>query len=122
MDNNLGTVELIGMEFYAKHGVHTVENEIGRSFTVDVRLKHPIEQAAVEQKLDATIDYAAIYQICKSVLLTRTEPLLETLCRAAAHKIKAKYPKSENIRVKIKKMNPLVGGKATYAAVEYSLK
>ncbi|MGB0431963.1 MAG: dihydroneopterin aldolase [Bacteroidia bacterium] len=116
-----GHIEMHNMEFYAFHGVDAVEQKIGRTFKVSVGFDYDFETAAIEDKLEETADYGKIYELTK-IEMAETERLLETVCRRLAYRIKNTYPKATNIVVTIKKMAPIIGGKAEFAKVGYELR
>ena len=115
-----GKIAIEEMEFYAFHGVHTVERKIGRTFLASVYIDYSIEKAAINRDLEQTVDYAKVYDLVKQEMQI-TEALLETVCRRIAWKLQHYYPDNQGIEVKISKNAPLVGGKASRSWVSYQL-
>ena len=60
---NIGIIELEGMEFKAYHGCLEQEKVRGNSFTVDFRGELDLSAAAESDNLNATLNYADIYEI-----------------------------------------------------------
>lgn len=116
----MGKVAIEGMEFQAFHGVHPTENSLGRQFVVDVYVDLDLEEAAIEENLDATVDYEWVYQTAKREM-RHTQKLLETTARRIGWRIKGKYPKASHVLVRISKMAPFVGGKTDRAFVEFEI-
>ncbi|MFY0673089.1 MAG: dihydroneopterin aldolase [Bacteroidia bacterium] len=123
MNINKGTghIQMHNMEFYAFHGVDPIEQKIGRTFKVSVDFNFDFETAAIEDKLEETADYGKIYELAKLEMQV-TERLLETVVRRIAWRIKNTFAGAEKIKVSIKKMAPIVGGKVEYATVGYELR
>lgn len=115
-----GEISIEDMEFYAYHGVSTVEQQIGRDFLVSVYMDYDFETAAINDDLDATVDYGKIYERVRHEM-SITERLLETLSRRIAWKLKNEYPKATYLKVQVKKLAPIVGGKARFATVSYTI-
>ena len=116
----MGTVSLLGMEFFAFHGVTAIENKIGRTFIVDVVAKLNYEQAAIDQDVSKTLDYAQIYKLSKKQMAIAT-PLLETVARNIALEIWNLGIDLEELEVVIYKVAPFIGGKTNAARVSYCL-
>lgn len=115
-----GSIAIKEMEFYAFHGVDPTEQKIGRNFQVDISFELDFEKAAIEDKLEETADYGVLYEIAKNDMAV-TERLLETVVRRIAWRVKNKYPKAKNLKVLIRKMAPIVGGKTGHAEVGYQI-
>lgn len=113
-----GEISIDDMAFFAYHGVHEVEQKIGRDFLVSVYMNYDFETAAVNDDLEATVDYGRVYNRVKNEMHL-TERLLETLSRRIGWKLKNDFPKASYIKVQIKKIAPIVGGKAQSATVSY---
>jgi len=113
-----GEISIEDMAFFAYHGVDEVEQKIGRDFFVSVFMNYDFETAAVNDDLEATVDYGKIYE-CVSNEMKLTERLLETLSRRIAWKLKNDFPAVSYLKVQVKKMAPIVGGKVQSATVSY---
>lgn len=112
-----GTILLNGMKFYARHGVMPQETQVGAWFTVDLRLKTNLEQAALSDSLSDTLNYASVYNHVKEAM---EEPSL--LVEAAAGKIARtlfnKFPQVEALTIRLTKDNPPVGCECAGFGVE----
>lgn len=117
-ENRNGKVGIYGMEFKAFHGVHPDENKIGRIFLVDVEVVFDAEEAAIEDEISKTVDYARVYELVK-IEMGITHKLIEKCARRIAHQIRNEYPDSAAIQIEIKKQQPFVGGQAAWASFSY---
>jgi dihydroneopterin aldolase len=111
-----GTVELLGMEFFAKHGCYAEERKIGNKYTVDVVLKVEMDKAVHLDKLEGTVDYERIYKIVKGVMSVEAN-LLEHLAGKMVNEIKATFESVQAAKVSVSKHNPPINGLCDVARV-----
>ena len=116
----MAEIKLEGMSFYAHHGYYTHEQKRGGNYLVDVSLQTDIDQAAVGDDLEETINYEVIYKIC-SMIMDNPVKLIETVAYLIAHEIKKTFPAVENINVAVHKIAPELGGPVGKAKVTYVL-
>lgn len=106
----MGKIQLEGMEFFAYHGCFAEERIIGTRFTVDMELFTYTREAEQSDDLTKTINYQALYLLVKQEM-EKESHLLEHVARRILNSIHQAYPSARNIKVKISKMNPPLGGK-----------
>ena len=75
---NLGVIELEGMEFKAYHGCLEQEKVRGNVFTVDFRGELDLSAAAESDNLNDTLNYGDIYDIVAEEMSIPSE-LLENV-------------------------------------------
>jgi len=124
-------IALEGMLFHAGHGYYQEEQIVGNQYQVDVYLDTFIEMADNSVKLpvddiSTTINYETIYNICK-LEMKKPVKMIETLAASILAKIKSYYKDLEhpddyqvrikNIRNRVSKFNPPMGGKIARAYV-----
>lgn len=79
-DNQRPYCEVQGIAFHAYHGAYAIEREQGQTFVVDVALYGDFAKGAeVTDRLDDTIDYAAVCSTVVSIGTTTRVNLLERL-------------------------------------------
>lgn len=61
-------IVLTGLQFFARHGVHSFEAEQGQVFSVDVELELDLAPAGQSDSLDLTVDYGAVYRDVQAVV------------------------------------------------------
>ena len=98
---------LVGLEFYAHHGVFDEENTLGARFVVDVELSLVLPQADV---LSESVDYGTIYNLVQHVMQGKRYKLIEALAHHLAIQILNAEPLVQSALVRVHKPNaPLPG-------------
>jgi dihydroneopterin aldolase len=97
-----------GMAFFGRHGVFPAERELGARFTVDVELMGDLGDAAVNDRLDSTINYAQAYELVKQVVEGDPCHLLEAVAQRIADRM-LQLPRVEQATVRVQKRPPLEG-------------
>jgi 7,8-dihydroneopterin aldolase/epimerase/oxygenase len=101
------TIEITGLSLYTRHGVSEAERELGQRLLFDVSFELEECDATVTDRLEDTVDYAAV---CEQVALAaqeRSYSTLERLCTAVAERLADRYG-AESLRVKATKPEPPV--------------
>lgn len=111
---NKGTVSLIGLEFFAHHGLYDFERENGNTFWVDIHITKNYTDT-LPQTLDSTIDYEKVFALIDSVMQV-PEALLETVAIKIKNSILANFDTLEKLQVVIKKNKPPIKN----ATINYS--
>ena len=71
----MGEIALLGLEFYGRHGVMPEEGRLGARFVVDLWLSVPFEGKG--DRLEETVDYAAVYALVEEAVRHRRFYLIE---------------------------------------------
>jgi len=118
--NTMGLIAVEKMRFYAYHGFYSEEQKIGQYYLVDVYIRTDFEQAADEDSLSETINYETIYLAAK-IEMNKPTRLLETLATRISDSLKNKFSNIEEIRVRVSKLQPPLGGEVgrTYVEVHH---
>ncbi|MDY0014890.1 MAG: dihydroneopterin aldolase [Bacteroidales bacterium] len=106
----MAKIEIERMHFYAHHGCYEEERVIGTYFTVDCCLDCDIKEAAIKDDLCKTINYQSVYLLIQHELI-KSSQLLENIAYRIIIKIETQFPAVKHIVVKIRKLNPPMGGK-----------
>lgn len=112
----MGKIALEGLEFFAYHGYHEEERKIGNRYEVDIWVETDFDQAAENDLLENTIDYAQLYELVKKEMQHPTH-LLERLAGRIADRTFKELPVVESLEVNISKLNPPLGGLCKRAKV-----
>lgn len=96
------TIELIGLELYAFHGVLPEEREHGQRFLVDLELELAEETAARSDRIGDAVDYRDVVATVQDVSDARAYHLLEALAAALADELLARFPLAR-VRVRVRK-------------------
>ena len=112
----MGIISLSGMEFFAYHGCFAEEQIIGSKFLIDVSFECDVPEAENSDNLSETIDYQEVYNSIKEVMQIKSK-LLEHVGRRIIIAVKERFPVIKNIKVKVSKCNPPIGGKVEKVSV-----
>jgi 7,8-dihydroneopterin aldolase/epimerase/oxygenase len=99
------TIEIAGLSLYTRHGVSEAERELGQRLIIDVSFELADCDATMTDRIEDTVDYAAV---CEQVALAaqeRSYRTLERLCAAIADRLADRFG-AESIRVKAAKPEP----------------
>lgn len=113
----MSTISIEGMEFFAYHGCFAEEQIIGTKFIVDIFMDVDTSKAEVSDNLHETVNYQSVYELVKEEMKTKSK-LLEHVGRRILDKIEITFPEVDKSRIKIRKMNPPLGGKMNFVSLE----
>ncbi len=113
----MATVALEGIHFFAYHGFYEEERLVGNHFVVDLYIETRIGRAAAGDDLYATVNYETAYFICQAEMRKPTR-LLESLAQRIADRLRDQFEKAREVRVRVRKMAPPLGGHVDSAFVE----
>ena len=116
----MSVISIEGMEFFAYHGCFKEEAIIGTKFRIDLFLRTDTRKAEVSDELRDTVNYQKVYEFIKAEMQTRSK-LLEHVGRRILIRIKQEFPEVNQASIKIRKLNPPLGGKMNFVAVELEL-
>lgn len=95
-----------GMRFYGYHGVFPEENQLGQKYYVDVELNMDLEQAALTDDLNSTVNYAEIHALTKTIVEGPPFKLIEALTGHIASQVLEVYTMVNEVTVRVTKPNP----------------
>lgn len=104
------TIRLNNAVFAAHHGVQPEEQQTGGRYEVDVSLDVDFEEAAREDELQKTVDYANIYALVEQLITANRFKLLERIAWKIADHILREFPQVLYVEVAVRKTNPPLGG------------
>lgn len=116
----MSVISIEGMEFFAYHGCFKEEAIIGTKFRIDLFLRTDTRKAEVSDELGDTVNYQKVYAFVKEEMQARSK-LLEHVGRRILHRIQKEFPEVNQAKIKIRKLNPPLGGKMDFVAVELEL-
>jgi len=112
----MSIISIEGMEFFAYHGCFKEEQVIGTKFNIDLFLTVDTSKAESTDNLYDTVNYQEVFQLVKSEMQI-TSKLLEHVGRRILDSVKSTFPQVENATIKIKKLNPPLGGKMDFVSI-----
>lgn len=80
----LDEIVLSGLTVFGRHGVYDHEREAGQEFTVDLRLRLSLEQAAASDDVTDTVHYGELAKRVAAVVSGDPVNLIETLAERIA--------------------------------------
>lgn len=113
----MSIISIEGMEFFAYHGCFKEEQVIGTKFRVDLFLEVDTSMAEQTDHLNDTVNYQSVFQQVKAEMQI-TSKLLEHVGRRILNRIMAEFPTVQHARLKIRKLNPPLGGKMDFVSLE----
>lgn len=99
------SIEIAGLSVYTHHGITAAEQEVGQRLEIDIRLDVEECDATLTDRLEDTIDYAAVSQSVWLIAQDRSFATLERLAAAIADQLLADYG-PEAVWIKITKPEP----------------
>jgi 7,8-dihydroneopterin aldolase/epimerase/oxygenase len=112
----MGIIRIEDMEFYAFHGHFKEEQIVGNKFLIDLDLETDLDPAGLSDRLEDAADYTIACRVVKEEMEKKSK-LLENIAKRI---LDALYLNMKNIKkatVRIRKMNPPVGGRVGSVSV-----
>ena len=110
------TIELENMEFRAHHGCYALERQVGGRFRVDVSVEAEIGQAAEQDGLEGTVNYAEVYELVREQMAVPSD-IIEHVALRIIDAVKARFPQALRVTAKVAKLAPPIAGKIGQASV-----
>lgn len=111
-------IYLKGMEFYAYHGHYEEEKIAGTRISIDIDLWTDTSKAQITDNLNDALNYQEVYAIVNTIVKTQKFNLLEKLAETIISTLYQKLEKIKKVRVRIKKINPYLGGNVANVGVD----
>ncbi|MGZ3586447.1 MAG: dihydroneopterin aldolase [Candidatus Limnocylindrales bacterium] len=108
---------LKSMRFIGRHGLTPEERAEPQPFEVDVELVTNLQPAGVEDDLEQTVDYGAVFAICRELVEATNFKLLEAIAEGLAHELLMAFSVAEVV-VRVRKLRVPLEGELAWAGVE----
>ena len=82
---------LHGMEFEGRHGVSDAERAESQLIEVDAEVELDLRPAGTSDDLAQTVDYGAVFEICRAQVEEHSYHLLEAIAENAAGQVMAQF-------------------------------
>ncbi len=115
--NNIAKISLEEMEFHAFHGCLEHEKQLGNTFVVTISLRIDTQLAATTDLLSDTLNYQLVYDLVKKEMEIPAR-LIEHLAQRILNRVFDTFPEIRHIELKLKKLNPPLGGKVAAVSIE----
>lgn len=110
-------IYLNNIKFHAFHGVSEMERNTGNNFIVSLRMAVPLEQCMQNDELIDTVNYADVYKIVRTEMMTPSK-LIENVAWRIATAVCDAYPQITAVDVDVMKENPPMGALCDGAGVK----
>ena len=110
-------VGLEGVKFNAAIGFFEEERIFKNNFLVDVDVLFTQMDNIQTEDLSQTIDYSLLYDICEQKF-AKESLLIETVAQQILNKIISDFSFVEEVRVKIRKLNPPLKSQIKHSFIE----
>jgi len=111
------SVEIVGLSLYTHLGVTEAEREVGQRLVIDLRLEVTDCDAIVTDRVEDTVDYAAVCEAVALAAQQRSYRTLERLCAAVADRLIDQFG-AESVWIKVAKPEPPIPLPVEEVAVE----
>lgn len=105
----MGRISLEGLEFFAYHGFSQEEQKVGNRYGIDITIEVDFDQAAQYDKIDATVDYHALYKVISKEMSEPTK-LLENIAERIVLAVLHNFRQVVSVEISVSKFNPPIGG------------
>ncbi len=113
----MGFIEIENMEFYAYHGHFKEEQVVGNKFLVTITIETDVYTPGKTDNLDDALDYQKVYKIIKRQMSIKSN-LIENIAKRIIDALYVELgDKIKNIKLKLSKINPPLGGKIDRVSV-----
>lgn len=113
----MDTIHIKGLRLFAYHGVNPEEKRDGQTFLLDIQLHAGLSQARHSDRLDDTVNYAAVVKAVRAAFTQESFDLIERAAQAVCDAVLGNFPA---VDVLLKKPEAPVNAEFDYMAVEVS--
>ncbi len=106
------------MEFFAFHGHYPEEKTAGNKFLVNLTMYANTRKAELSDDLDDALNYQIAYALIRDVFKNTQSNLLEKIASDILDELFREFTTLNEAKVKIKKLNPPMGGQIGAVGVE----
>ncbi|SHF84610.1 dihydroneopterin aldolase [Flavobacterium fluvii] len=113
----MGIIKLKNIRTYSYHGCLIEEGKIGSDYSVDLEIKADLEESALTDDLQDTIDYVHLNRIVVEEMAIRSN-LLEHVAQRIIKRIFNEIEAISRIKLGVSKLNPPIGGDVEAVTIE----
>jgi len=116
--NDLITIELKQLRFFAFHGLYQEEKRTGNEFEVNLAVSYA-PPAGTITGLEETVNYVSLYELLKTEM-QRPRELLETFAMEVTERIHASFPLLKRIMISVTKLHAPIPAFTGTVGVQYA--
>jgi len=113
----MGIIKLKNIRTYSYHGCLIEESKIGSDYSVDLEIKADLEESALTDDLQDTVDYVHLNRIVVEEMAIRSN-LLEHVAQRIIKRIFDEIEAISRIKLGVSKLNPPIGGDVEAVTIE----
>lgn len=117
----MGTIKIIGMEFYAYHGCFLEEQVVGNHFLVDIEMEADCTLPRQTDNIKDAVNYQTAYELVKKEMQQKSH-LLENVAGRILDSLFKNLPNIKKVSVRVAKQNPPMGGSIKETSVTLTKK
>lgn len=106
------------MSFFGYHGVFPEETKLGQRFIIDLDVFCNLQKAGISDDLSYSINYAELYLLSKEIVEGKPYKLIEAVAEKIASDVLEKFPRVNEVKVKVIKPDPPIAGHYQSVSVE----
>lgn len=114
----MDTIHIKGLRLFAYHGVNPEEKRDGQTFVLDLRLGADLSRARRSDRLEDTVNYAAVVKAVRAAFTARSFGLIERAAQAVCDAVLEGFPQVEEVSLLLQKPEAPVSAEFDYMAVE----
>lgn len=114
----MDTIKIKGLRLFAYHGVNPEEKRDGQTFVLDLRLGADLSQARRSDRLEDTVNYAAVVKAVRAAFTAQSFDLIERAAQAVCDAVLEGFPQVEEVSLLLQKPEAPVSAEFDYMAVE----
>lgn len=107
----MDSITLKGMDFYGYHGCLPEERQKGQHFFVDLSMFIDLQEAGKDDDLQATVNYAVVYDMVKLIVEGEPKNLIEAVAEEIASSVLETFTEVQKIEVTVHKPSAPIAGK-----------
>lgn len=111
-------IKIKGLEIFAYHGVNPEEKQDGQPFILDITLKADLGKARCSDRLEDTVNYAAVRKVAQAAFTAQKYDLIERAAQAVCDAVLSGFPAVQEITLTLKKPQAPMNAVFDYVAVE----
>jgi dihydroneopterin aldolase len=113
----MGIIKLKNIRTYSYHGCLIEEGKIGSEYSVDLEIKADLEESALTDDLQDTVDYVHLNRIVVEEMAIRSN-LLEHVAQRIIKRIFNEIEAISRVKLGVSKLNPPIGGDVEAVTIE----
>lgn len=115
--NKQYTINLERMEFRAYHGCYELERVVGNRFSVDMQITTQLGDLHETDDVTQSVNYLTVYEIVAEQMKV-TRHTIEAVAAQIIEAVRGEFPEIIEIRCRVSKIAPPLGGKVERVSVE----